>query len=455
MESLFVKKLHRIAIDEVFATFSQLDGLVVRTGEVYTCNTPHHRGFSVISQGPESHVQLLSLLREEVAVKRNRHLFYRTWSFDKLHSDSGYYLQVVNRIEPHPNLAFIIKHTQVDFWRGVPFNPTLKVGNHPQLVEVQCQREYEGKGAFPNYIANGVIEGFEELLPSNFSPETADKTNYPIGLQDIIQDPRIIGIFTWSRGGGWCGPYISNELWVELNVSVISQWALNPRLSEKEIFHRFAKSKGLSDIDAIKFRELAIFSARAVLKGQYISRYPIIAKTWMRDQYLGGADHDLAADFRTIRDLNLKEEVLLEKAEGQMLWERIRRLSREITFPNPDLQRFFLHSVEYGRLLYKSIYHSWAVTLEGFCGKPTGTYSIGYMAEHLQLYDQAWSDYRSLESKIPDAPTMFLDKSFNWLPDDIGMYHAHSVFGMGHSVDMWRKEIEEYRLRNGDKLQTT
>ena len=30
---------------------------------------------------------------------------------------------------------------------GVPFNPCIGIGKHQQVVEVQCQREYEGKGA--------------------------------------------------------------------------------------------------------------------------------------------------------------------------------------------------------------------------------------------------------------------------------------------------------------------
>ena len=50
---------------------------------------------------------------------------------------------------------------------GVPFNPCIGIGKHQQVVEVQCQREYEGKGAHPNYIAKGVIDGFEEFKKSN------------------------------------------------------------------------------------------------------------------------------------------------------------------------------------------------------------------------------------------------------------------------------------------------
>ena len=53
-----------------------------------------------------------------------------------------------------------------DFWRYSAPNPCLGIGRHAQIVEVECQREYEGKGAHPNYIAQGVIDGFAELPAS-------------------------------------------------------------------------------------------------------------------------------------------------------------------------------------------------------------------------------------------------------------------------------------------------
>lgn len=72
------------------------------------------------------------------------------------------YQYISDQVEPHPNLVIAIKHCEGDFHRGNPFSKVLGLGRHQQLVEVQCAREYEGKGAYPNYIARGVIEGFEE-----------------------------------------------------------------------------------------------------------------------------------------------------------------------------------------------------------------------------------------------------------------------------------------------------
>ena len=107
------------------------------------------------------------------------------------------------------------------------FNGQLAVGNHAQVVEVELQREYEGKLAHPDYVIEGIINGFDDLGPSQKK-----------GLRDIIHAPQLRGVWTWryelvccvgcemslahpaaccmlchwcvlcSRGGGWWGPYI-------------------------------------------------------------------------------------------------------------------------------------------------------------------------------------------------------------------------------------------------------
>jgi hypothetical protein len=60
--------------------------------------------------------------------------------------------QVTDAVEPHPLLYMSVKHVQLDFWRYSAFNPCLGIGRHAQIVEVECQREYEGKGAHPNCV---------------------------------------------------------------------------------------------------------------------------------------------------------------------------------------------------------------------------------------------------------------------------------------------------------------
>ena len=74
-----------------------------------------------------------------------------------LDSPAQYHLNVSDPIDPHPLFYFCIKHTAGDFWRFNDFNQQLAIGKHAQVIEVECQREYEGKGAFPNYGEFSVI----------------------------------------------------------------------------------------------------------------------------------------------------------------------------------------------------------------------------------------------------------------------------------------------------------
>ena len=108
----------RELMEEMFKTFPQLDGLVIRTGETYLHDAPYYVGNHPVQNGMHDHITLVNLLRKEVCERRNKKLFYRTWDMGQLHSVPKYYLSVTDSIEPHPNLYFSIKHTMTDFWRS-------------------------------------------------------------------------------------------------------------------------------------------------------------------------------------------------------------------------------------------------------------------------------------------------------------------------------------------------
>lgn len=100
-------EIHKLMFQELFETFPDLDGLVIRTGETYLNNVPYHTGNGPITNGIASHIKLINLLRSEVCVKYHKMVFYRTWSFGGMHDDPQYYLNVVNNIIPHPILYFL------------------------------------------------------------------------------------------------------------------------------------------------------------------------------------------------------------------------------------------------------------------------------------------------------------------------------------------------------------
>ena len=196
----FTKKLHRHLFAEMFEQFPDVDGIITRVGENYLFDTPFHTGNTAVTYEGESHspreisefAQLIQFLREEICEKYNRYLIHRTWDIqnNRFHSNPEFYLGVTDQIPPHRKLLFSIKHTHIDFHRYARWNPCLGKGKHRQVVEVQCQREYEGKGAYPNFSSSGVVDGFPEAGQSN-------------NLRKFVKSPYFAGVLSWSRGCGW------------------------------------------------------------------------------------------------------------------------------------------------------------------------------------------------------------------------------------------------------------
>ena len=63
-------------------------------------------------------LQLLLFLREELCVKRNLTVLFRTWdtSTQYFHANATFYTEVTDAVPPHPKLVFAVKHTMLDFW---------------------------------------------------------------------------------------------------------------------------------------------------------------------------------------------------------------------------------------------------------------------------------------------------------------------------------------------------
>ncbi|MDP4187522.1 MAG: hypothetical protein Q8905_05720, partial [Bacteroidota bacterium] len=333
------EKYLRLLLDQMFTRFPQLDGIVVRIGETYLHDAPYHLGKITDKGDPEKCIiPLINILRDEVCVKLNKKVIFRTWwSFD---TDIDTYMAVDKAVEPHDNLTIGIKHCEGDFHRGNPFSKVLGIGRHKQLVEVQCAREYEGKGAYPNYIAKGVIDGFEEHQSLREQGKAAS-------IQDIYKTGKLTGMWTWTRGGGWEGPYIQNELWCDLNAFVMAQWAKNPKETEESIFNRYTRERlGLSKTDAAKFRKLALLSADAVIRGRRsVAFYNDVHTLWTRDEYIG---------FPTIPAEPAKIKVILkEKNQSIVMWKEIVALADKIKFKDNKTGDFVKVTARYGFELYR------------------------------------------------------------------------------------------------------
>jgi len=381
----------------MFAQFPQLDGIVVRIGETYLNDAPFHVGKINNPTSPDqTTIPLMNILRDEVCVKLGKKVVFRAWgSFDVTLAN---FLAVSGAVEPHTNLIWSIKHVEGDFHRGNDFSKVLGQGRHRFIVEVQCAREYEGKGAYPEYIGNGVIEGFEEHLARM-------GTNQIRSLRDVCErSPLFCGIWTWSRGGGWEGPCIKNELWPDLNAWVMAQWALNPTATEESIFDRYAVERlKLPTSQIPNFRQLALLSAQAVYRGKRSTGNDLGA-WWNRDQYFC---------FPVLPpDIVRRQRVLSDQAQAVTLWDEMVRLADGLTPPDPLAAETLRSSTRYGKNLFQmwqAVVHLSALTPEG---------DPAQIRQWLKVYDGCWKNYTVLAAQYPATiATYYVEQSRRISPE--------------------------------------
>jgi len=374
----------------MFAQFPQLDGIVVRVGETYLIDAPFHVGKINNPTSPnQTIIPLMNILRDEVCMKLGKKVIFRTWgSFDVALAK---FLAVSAAVEPHTNLIWSIKHVEGDFHRGNAFSRVLGQGRHRFIVEVQCAREYEGKGAYPEYIDNGVIEGFEEHLARM-------ATNQIRSLRDVYErSPSFCGIWTWSRGGGWEGPYIKNELWPDLNAWVMAQWALNPTATEESIFDRYAVERlKLPTNQVADFRRLALLSAQAVYRGKR-STGNYLDPWWNRDQYFRFCNLPKNSDQRQL--------VLDDQDKAVAMWEQMVVLADKLTPPDPLAAEELRSSTRYGQNLFQM----WRAVVN--LSNLTTNGPPEQIAKWLSVYDGCWTNYDKLAKEYPQTIASFYVES--------------------------------------------
>lgn len=433
-------ELHRKLIAGLFERYPDVAGLVIRVGETYLFDTPHHDGNTAVplydgSIGRDEQIRrfrmLLEFLREEVCVRHGRTLIYRTWDFGfHFHESPDFYLGVTDAIEPHPSLVFSIKHTLGDFFRGGVPNPCLGLGRHRQIVEVQCQREYEGKGAYPSYIARGVIDGFPEV------PQ-------PKGLRDWRKSPLWAGVWTWSRGGGWFGPYLKNEFWCELNVRVLAAWMRARERTEPEAFDAVcANGFGMDAASRVAFRELCLLAEEAIWLGRSspalarLTKFSKVdvAELWMRDDRLGGLEQ-VRGLFSELHAGGCLDESIKEKQRAALLFDQVQALASGIRTNDPATSEAIRASAAYGACLFAIIAKGWELMVHVWLAdKDPGCRKI--CQADVGEYRQLWDAYRSLPSKHPACASLYEEVAWSWpgAPNAPGMSASIFEAAATHSI---------------------
>ena len=266
------------ALETMLARWPAVQGVVLRFGDTDANRLPHLMGNDIYSphcprcshMGPADRIiAVLDRFYELVVVRLNKRLIARAWNVRPhgLHDSVQLAEQVVPRLpgsSDDPRLMLSFKFTQTDFWRYQKWNPSsLHCGGRPILYELQCQREFEGKGGVPNWQAPLWRDGY---------PETRGQTD-AAGLTALAGKLNIAGLWAWVRGGGWGGPFISNEAWIDANVFAVPRLADDPAIDMRDLARQWIDQRlNLADDAAVQpLVDLLLDSPEMVRQAFYIA----------------------------------------------------------------------------------------------------------------------------------------------------------------------------------------
>jgi hypothetical protein len=321
-------------------------------------------------------------------------LIWRTWDLGNhgFHARPEVYDRVLAGITERKGLLFSIKFTQTDYWRYNDLNPNIGRGGVDQIVEFQSAREYEGKGAYPDYVG----------------PEHAT------AMRRLAAIPNVKGVWNWNFGGGWGGPHLKSDRWVRLNIEATARLMQQPSLSPRRLAEEWA-AREFGKRAASKVADMLMLSPDAVLGFRYIAPYSrnhpgwLPARNIMRDdiirgeKVLGGEgglrllyegskyalEEALAEKAKAARDAARMREIF-ERARGAIVAERGERVYRES-----------LHALVYLESLARVMSHYVRGMFLYYDGRAKEA------LPELQAWQREWRRYRTEIAKIEGVASLY------------------------------------------------
>ena len=408
-------------IHELFDHWPQASGLVMRTGEVYPEATPHMIGSTLHATSCPTcrHLTLIDrlvgfiqLMHDTVIAELGRTYVHRAWQphvagLPNMHDDPTVYRTIADRLPDSDRLCLSFKFTRGDFRSGHAFNPCLNADDRPKWIEFQCEREFEGKGAFPNYQAPLWQQFLQQLRATPTPP------------------PPHFSLWGWSRGGGWGGPYVQREEWIDANVYALARLYQDPLASIQDIattWTAMAFSVAESSPPAPAITELLMLSSQAICKLLYSS---VLAEEsiapWVRDDLLDCSA--IWASALRVVELGKITEALDEKRTALQLVDRIRHVWELalVDLPNKSLARDLSSSI----ISFESFAGAVANLFSGFVRylqwSRAGRTDASLAAEtagHLETAQAAWQLLTQRNATLPGAPSVFNENTLWDLSND-------------------------------------
>ncbi|MBT9131770.1 MAG: Xylan alpha-(1-_2)-glucuronosidase [Firmicutes bacterium] len=251
-------------VEELFQKYPMVDGVMIRIGEGGGTHDIQDYYSMIIFDTIASTQSLLDALIE-VAERYDKKVIFRTWSMGMslgelgdLHTNPETYKALLSKYDEEDPLIASMKFVRGDFTQYLEFNPTIGIGNIPQIIEIQAVCEYEGFSMYPNYLGELAQESFQHAINRN-----------------------VIGMWNWAQwgnplGAGTFSLFRFHGFWsnTDANTYAYSRLAWNPYLDVNDITATWVMKNFGDNLTTIEnFTKMLLISDDANRKALYISDY--------------------------------------------------------------------------------------------------------------------------------------------------------------------------------------
>ena len=412
----------RDALVALMERFGEISGIVLRFGDNAAEQLPYLVGYDIYRphcprcsrlDPLERITRVIDAFYQLVVVERSHTLIVRAWNAQPngLHDNPDLCRRVIEKLPDDPRLILSFKFTETDFWRYQRWNrSSLVCADRPLIYELECQREFEAKGAIPNWQVPLWRNGPDEM-PAGKSPA---------GLARVHKQVNLAGLWAWVRGGGWGGPFVSNETWIDANVFAVPMLADQPdadtqHLARQWITDRLKIAEGEL---ASGMLDVLTHSPQTVLEGFYIATFAQNRADpwrpnggWIADDLL-----DTHAAWRIIQQV--------PNAQLDSIVEEKRRAVERITGDRVELHQALgdgdaktieplLNTLEYGEALLRALCELLAGLVEyRRYGDDPSPAAAERSERHLLGAQTAWNHHTQRTASLHGAATAFRETGF-------------------------------------------
>jgi hypothetical protein len=402
----------------------QLSGVVVRFGDHDADRMPHLAGNDLYSPhcprcsgvGRARRVtDLVERYRRLVVDEFGKSLIVRAWNVRPggLHDHAELAKEVADTLDPAFNdgkTIFSFKFTQTDFWRYQPWNrSSLAMGDWPIVYELQCQREFEGKGGIPNWQAPLWRDGMPEVQ--------GGKAKSLGGITQAARQANVVGLWAWVRGGGWGGPFVGDERWIDANVAAVPRLAQNPGQKLADLADDWLKDRlGLGKQAGLRklFRRVLLESPEVIRQAFYLEAYAAGRPDawhpnadWVQDDVV-----DAEALWRVLSRLPERslDAVVAEKHQAAAGIAELRALLQQSV---GDRQHHALEPLLNTLLYAEALFEAWRDLVDGLVAYrrfKAGTTDGRVVMQRLAAAQSHWNHHTQRFSALPGTATAFRER---------------------------------------------